>query len=388
MSKNIGLIGCGNLGYPLALHIGQLGFDRLHVHDLDERKATRLKRDLEQAHPALQVMDHLDTAELDVVLLALSGPATIAFVTDERNDALFRKRPVYVSLGRPLYDDFTAHQALHRRLLERDVTLFFGFGLEPGLVEILMHDLASNSAAGTIVSLSAVCGGVPQQPQPPLNYDLLFGDRLPALNRKALVKIDGSLGYCLRFDMKESRFVEGVGMLDVYHDGLSPYLLESPGVAAVATIRQQTARWPGFFDSVRNLIALGLLDEHVPPGASASASDQVHDILVRNGRLSRNRPDISFVEVVAQLACGEQATHRIVSTFDEANGLTGMAQLTSFLAVWTAWRAVQTPDICRPGIILSHECYERDATDELLAAYRRYVKCTVNSSPLSRDVPL
>ncbi|MGE1174844.1 saccharopine dehydrogenase C-terminal domain-containing protein [Pseudomonas sp. BW7P1] len=388
MSKNIGLIGCGNLGYPLALHIGQLGFDRLYVHDLDERKATRLKRDLEQAHPALQVMDHLDTAELDVVLLALSGPATIAFVTDERNDALFRKRPVYVSLGRPLYDDFTAHQALHRRLLERDVTLFFGFGLEPGLVEILMHDLASNSAAGTIVSLSAVCGGVPQQPQPPLNYDLLFGDRLPALNRKALVKIDGSLGYCLRFDMKESRFVEGVGMLDVYHDGLSPYLLESPGVAAVATIRQQTARWPGFFDSVRNLIDLGLLDEHVPPGASVSASDQVHDILVRNGRLSRNRPDISFVEVVAQLACGEQATHRIVSTFDEANGLTGMAQLTSFLAVWSAWRAVQTPDICRPGIILSHECYERDATDELLAAYRRYVKCTVNSSPLSRGVPL
>lgn len=388
MTLQIGLIGCGNLGYPLARHVGQLGFNALHVHDLDARKATKLKSDIEQVNPALRVMDHLDTDELDVVLLALSGPATIAFVTDERNYARFRKRPVFVSLGRPSYDDFAAHDALHRYLVERDAALLFGFGLEPGLVEILMHDLASRYDTGTVVSLSAVCGGVPQHPNPPLNYDLLFGDRLPALNRKALVKIDGTLGHCLRFDMKETRFVEGVGMLDAYHDGLSPYLLKSPHVAAIPAVKQQTARWPGFYDNVRSLLALGLLDEHALPGTPSSPSDLVHDILVRNGRLARNRPDISFVEVVAELRSGERVSVGITSLFDDSTGLTGMAQLTSFLAAWTARRVADRPASCRSGLTLSHEFYDHDATRELLTAYQRHVRCTVSASSPTHRVAL
>ncbi|CAI8776492.1 Sacchrp_dh_C domain-containing protein [Pseudomonas sp. IT-347P] len=380
MNRTIALIGCGNLGYPLALHIGQLGFDTLHVHDLDARKAARLKHDIQQVYPALQVVDHLDTHDLDVVLLALSGPATIAFVTDERNHALFKGRAIFVSLGRPSYDDMAAHDTLHRYLLERNATLLFGFGLEPGLVEVLMHDLASRHAPGIVRSLSAFCGGVPQQPTPPLNYDLLFGDRLPALNRKALMKLDGNLGHCLRFDMKETRFIEEVGMLDVYHDGLSPYLLRSPYLEAIPTIKQQTARWPGFFDSVRSLIALGLLDEQPLPGATASPSDLVHDVLVRNGRLARNRPDISFVEVVAELISGEHISLRIISRFDDSTGLTGMAQLTSFLAAWTARQVTQTPALCKPGLTLSHEFYDSESTCELLTAYQKYVRCSVHAS--------
>lgn len=388
MNKTIALIGCGNLGFPLALHIGQLGFDTLHVHDLDARKAAQLKRDIQQANPALHVVDHLDTHELDVVLLALSGPATIAFVTDERNYALFKGRAVFVSLGRPSYDDFAAHDALQGFLLERNAALLFGFGVEPGLVELLMHDLASRYEPGTVKSLSAFCGGVPQHPTPPLNYDLLFGDRLPALNRKALMKLDGHLGHCLRFDLKESRFIEEVGMLEVYHDGLSPYLLRSPHLQGIATIKQQTARWPGFHDSVRSLIALGLLDEQPLPGSTASASDLVHDILVRNGRLARNRPDISFVEVVAELVSGDRTTLRIISRFDDDTGLTGMAQLTSFLAAWSARRVAHDPTSYQAGLTLSHEFYDGGATRELLTAYQQYVKCSVSSSVQPHDVSL
>lgn len=341
MNKQIGLIGCGNLGYPLARYVGQLGFDALHICDLDER-----------------------------------------------NYALFKGRPIFVSLGRPSYDDFAAHDALDRYLIERDAALLFGFGLEPGLVEILMHDLASSYDAGTVTSLSALCGGVPQHPIPPLNYDLLFGDRLPALNRKALMKIDGKLGHCLRFDMKETRFVDGVGVLDVYHDGLSPYLLRLPRLEAIPAVKQQTARWPGFYDSVRSLIALGLLDEHALPGATSSPSDLVHDILVRNGKLARNRPDVSFVEVVAKLTSGESETLSIIAMFDKSTGLTGMAQLTSFLAAWTARRVADLPASCKSGLTLSHEFYDRDTTSELLAAYQRHVRCTVSSSSQTHGVAI
>jgi len=196
--------------------------------------------------------------------------------------------------------------------------------------------------------------------------------------------------FCLVIDCRRSivRFVDGVGVLDVYHDGLSPYLLMSQHLNAIPTIKQQTARWPGFYDSVRSMIALGLLDEGILSGATSSPIDQVHDILVRNGRLARNRPDISLVEVVAELISGERTTLRIISRFDKETGLTGMAQLTSFLAAWTARRVADIAASCKPGLTLSHEFYDRDTTRELLLAYQKHVKCTVSSSSQSHGVTI
>ncbi|WP_338525884.1 saccharopine dehydrogenase C-terminal domain-containing protein [Pseudomonas batumici] len=380
MKKRIGLIGCGNLGYPLAYYIERLGFDELYVHDLDPEKAAGLKQKMEETCPLLQVKDHLDVDGLDVIVLSLSGPQTTAFVTDPRNHGLFRGRPVFVSLGRPNYDDPAAHEVLDHYLVENGVSLLFGFGLEPGLVEVLMHDLASTHQ-GEVVKLSAVCGGVPLRPNPPLNYDLLFGEHLPSLNRSALFKMDDRLGSCKRFDMKEAAFVEGVGALEVYHDGLSPYLLSTPCVQQIPGVKQQTARWPGFFDCMRVLLSLGLLDEQARLDGGSTASAQTHAILRQNGKLARNRPDISFVEVCAQLESGKQEKVSIVSTFDERTQLTGMAQLTSFMAAWAARRVMDRPQSCRPGLILGHEFFDKSETGALLDAFRVHVNCTVRISP-------
>lgn len=378
MKKRIGLIGCGNLGYPLAHYLARLGLDELHVHDLDREKAIKLKRDMAEACPSMPVKDHLDTDRLDVVVLSLSGPATTAFVTDPRNHALFKGNRVFVALGRPNYDDLAAHQALDRYLVQNGISLLFGFGLEPGLVEVLMHHLASIHA-GELTSLSSVCGGVPQHPNPPLNYDLLFGDRLPALNRRALFKEGGNLGSCKRFDMKETRFVDGVGVVDVYHDGLSPYLLSAPRVQAIPDVKQQTARWPGFFDCMRVLLSLGLLDEQAMPDGGAAPSDLTHAILKQNGNLVRNRPDISFVKVAVQLKSGEHASVSVVSTFDERAKLTGMAQLTSFMAAWAARQAVDLAEPCPPGLILSHEFFDEGRTGALLEAFQEHTRCAVKT---------
>ena len=314
-----------------------------------------------------------------MIVLSVSGPQTTAFVTDSRNHALFKGRPVFVSLGRPNYDDPAAHQALDRYLVENRASLLFGFGLEPGLVEVLMHYLASTHE-GEMVEVSAICGGVPLRPNPPLNYDLLFGDRLPSLNRHTLFKMGGRLGSCKRFDIKEAGFVEGVGALEVYHDGLSPYLLSASCIQSIPEVKQQTARWPGFFDCMRVLLSLGLLDEQAMSDGSSTPSDRTHAILRQNGKLARNRPDISFVEVSAQLKSGKQASVSVVSTFDERTKLTGMAQLTSFVAAWAARQVVDMLEQYRPGLILSHEFFDTGGTDALLDAFREYVACTVRIS--------
>lgn len=379
--KRIGLIGCGNLGYSLAYYIGELGFDELHIHDLDSKKVTKLKPEIGENHPSLLIKDRIGIGELDVVILSLSGSDTTAFVTDRKNHTLFKRDRIFVSLGRPNYDDLVAHQALNRYLTENKISLLFGFGLEPGLVEVLMHHLASIHRIGELTSLSAICGGIPQHPNPPLNYDLLFGNRLPALNRKAIIKIDGKLVYCLRFDMKETSFVEDIGLLEGYHDGLSPYLLASQHLQGIPNVKQQTARWPGFFDCMRILISLGLLNEQKElEGRNATPSDFTHTILLRNGNLTRNKPDISFVKVEAQLKSGERVDISVVSTFNSNTKMTGMAQLTSFMAVWAAWQVTDLANSFRPGLILSHEFFVGKRMVALLDAFQKHVQCTVKTS--------
>lgn len=235
------------------------------------------------------------------------------------------------SLGRPSYDDIAQHEELDRYLVENNITLLFGLGLEPGLVEILMQYVAWQQGSKSLTCLRSVCGGVPLNPTPPLNYDLLFGDRLPSLNRRALFKLNGSLSYCNRFDICERSFVDGVGMLEVFHDGLSPYLLSSPYIKDIPNIKQQTARWPGFFECMRTLIALGLLEDAPTLAGDLVPNDLTHSILMQNGNLKRNGPDISFVEVTGEFASGGEVKVSLVSTWDEESNLTGMAKLTSFM---------------------------------------------------------
>ena len=131
---------------------------------------------------------------------------------------------------------------------------------------------------------------------------------------------------------------------------------------------------------MRVLLSLGLLDEQAMSDGCSTPSDQTHAILRHNGKLARNRPDISFVEVSAQLKSGKQKRVNIVSTFDERTKLTGMAQLTSFVAAWAARQVVDMPKPYRPGLILSHEFFDAGGTGALLDAFREYAHCTVRTS--------
>lgn len=380
MKKRLGLVGCGNLGFSLANYIGKLGFDELFVHDLDQEKSLNLKENISKVYPMMHVEQGIYTNKVDVILLSLSGPQTIEFVTDPKNHSCFSGDKVFVSLGRPSYDDIAQHEELDRYLVENNITLLFGLGLEPGLVEILMQYVAWQQGSKSLTCLRSVCGGVPLNPTPPLNYDLLFGDRLPSLNRRALFKLNGSLSYCNRFDICERSFVDGVGMLEVFHDGLSPYLLSSPYIKDIPNIKQQTARWPGFFECMRTLIALGLLEDAPTLAGDLVPNDLTHSILMQNGNLKRNGPDISFVEVTGELASGGEVKVSLVSTWDEESNLTGMAKLTSFMVTWAAWEMTGSHRDCRAGLILGHQYFHGEKTSELLESFKEHIGCTVKLS--------
>ncbi|MDX8522378.1 MULTISPECIES: saccharopine dehydrogenase family protein [Mesorhizobium] len=170
-----------------------------------------------------------------------------------------------------------------------------GAGLEPGLVESLIS-LAAAELDG-LESIVTHCGGIPKIPEPPLNYALAFGRRLPIGQRPALARVNGRAVTRNRFESVSSLFVEGVGLLEAYDDAMVPSTAASTHLS-IPTIRQLTVRWPGFADGVRMLHRLGLLsDEEVEIGSARLRVKHVTEAL-----LTRRSPKEHDDQVILDVA--------------------------------------------------------------------------------------
>ncbi|WP_354494183.1 saccharopine dehydrogenase C-terminal domain-containing protein [Mesorhizobium robiniae] len=170
-----------------------------------------------------------------------------------------------------------------------------GAGLEPGLVESLVSLVAAEIK--DIESIVTHCGGIPRIPEPPLNYALAFGRRLPIEQRLAFARIDGQAVTRNRFESVSQLFVDGVGLLEAYDDAM----VSSTAAGAhpsIPTLRQLTVRWPGFADGVRMLHRLGLLsDEEIEIGSARLQVKEVTEAL-----LSRRNPNDDGDQVVLDIA--------------------------------------------------------------------------------------
>ncbi|RUU12859.1 hypothetical protein EOD23_06245 [Mesorhizobium sp. USDA-HM6] len=195
-----------------------------------------------------------------------------------------------VCVGRPDPEDPEI-----RRIPPDGPPVVLGAGLEPGLVESLISLVAAELK--DVKSIVTHCGGIPRIPEPPLNYALAFGRRLPIEQRLALARINGQAITQNRFESVSSLFVDGVGLLEAYDDAMvSSTAADSH--PSVPTLRQLTVRWPGFADSVRMLHRLGLLsDEEIEIGSARLQVKEVTEAL-----LSCRSPNDGGDQVVLDIA--------------------------------------------------------------------------------------
>lgn len=234
---------------------------------------------------------------------------------------------------------------LQRLAQENNVLIIPGCGVEPGLTEIMARYLAEK--LDRTDELHIKCGGIPAQPDGPLNYRIVFGGkRLPLREYDARIAEAGALRAVPRYSGVETFHVDGVGEVEAWHEGFMPWLLELDALKQLKLGTQKTVRWPGYAAKATVLRELGLLS--LQPidvdGVAVIPKYVVDALLYPHVKMQEQDRDLTIfrVEVRGEKAgVTRHASIDMVDRYDEALAFTSMARVTAFTGAIVARMAAR-----------------------------------------------
>jgi lysine 6-dehydrogenase len=262
---------------------------------------------------------------------------------------------------------------------EREALVMLGCGLEPGLTEIVTRYLAEK--LDRVDEVHIFCGGIPEKPQPPLGYKIVFGGKnMPLQENDALVAQDGQLRPVPRYSDAEPVFFEGVGQCEAWHEGFMPWLMELPQLKGLKSGTQKTVRWPGYAAKVTLLKELGLLSMKPVKvdGVEVAPKKLLDAVLYPRVKLEEGEKDITlFRVVVAGEKAGQPRSYRVdmIDRYDAALGFTSMARTTAFtgaiIAKMMGRGEIKARGVVMPEKVIAGALFDRLVT-ELAAAGVRF----------------
>lgn len=209
-------------------------------------------------------------------------------------------------------------------------------GLAPGMVSVL----AAHGAARftTLEEIHIRVGGLPQKPQPPLNYQIVFSPEglINEYVEKARVIRDGQIVEVDSMtELEWLEFPSPYGKLEAFQTSGGTSTLPETFLGRVRTLDYKTLRYPGHCEQFKLLIDLGLTssEEVAPDGVTITPRQVLREVLQRN--LPAEGPDLVFVNLAFRgVLDGLQRTLRytIIDRYDEKTGLSAMMRTTAFPA--------------------------------------------------------
>jgi lysine 6-dehydrogenase len=227
-------------------------------------------------------------------------------------------------------------------------------GLAPGMVNILAeHGIRQ---LDTVRSVTIKVGGLPQNPEPPLDYQVVYSLEgvLDYYTTLSWVLRDGQQSQVTALSEVEDLDFPGVGTLEAFHTagGLSMMAQRYEGV--VPTMEYKTLRYPGHAKAMETIRELGLLDlEPVDVNGTQVVPRDVF-IAVAGPRLRkdyRESPDLVALRVeVEGDRAGKPMLLRwdLLDRYDAANGITAMMRTTGFSLAITG--VLQAEGRVKPGV--------------------------------------
>ncbi len=265
-------------------------------------------------------------AGFDAIVAALPNPVNISAI----KAALQAKVPL-VDLAQTF-----PHEIM--QILEgspaNENLIVLGCGVEPGLTEIVARHLAEKM--DRVDELHIMCGGIPENPGPPLGYKIVFGGRrMPIREADSEIVCNGQIEFVPRYSGVEPVSFPGVGLCEAWHEGFKPWILDIPALKEIKKGSQKTVRWPGYAEKITVLKDLGLLSlEPVEVnGVSIVPKYLVDSVLYPKVKLEEGERDITCfrVELIGEKD-GARCIYKaeMVDRYDDSTGFTSMARTTAF----------------------------------------------------------
>lgn len=260
---------------------------------------------------------------------------------------------------------------LHARAREKGVSVIPDCGLAPGMVNILAQ--YGISRLDRVDAVRIKVGGLPQNPEPPLNYQLVYSleGALDYYTTLSWVLRDGKPTQVKALSEIEELEFPGVGTLEAFHTagGLSTMAQSYEG--KVPTMEYKTLRFPGHAKAMETIRDLGLLDlEPVDVKGTRVVPRDVFLAIVgpRLRKDYRVSPDMVVLRVEAEgEKDGRPALFRwdLLDKFDPNAGITAMMRTTGFSLAITG--AFQAEGMIEPGVWTPDEAMPAPAYIDALA---------------------
>ena len=236
-------------------------------------------------------------------------------------------------------------------------------GLAPGMVNILAQGGIDRLDATDSVRLWV--GGLPRNPRPPLNYQIVYSleGMLDYYVTPAEILRDGARTTVEALSGLETvDFPAPIGRLEAFHTGGGTSTLPSRYEGRIRTIEYKTLRYPGHVHIMSAIRELGLLSDCDVDYGGTAVNPRRFFIQQVTPLLTNEAGDdlvVARVEVAGE-RCGRPARIRydVTDYHDPASGITAMARTTGFsLAIVALMQArgelaaagVGTPDEVVPA---------------------------------------
>ena len=225
--------------------------------------------------------------------------------------------------------------ALDREAKAAGINIIPDCGLAPGMVSILaMHGAANFDE---IEEIHIRVGGLPQDPQPPLNYQLVFSVEglINEYVEVARVIRDGKITEVESMTEIEDLAFDGFPPLEAFQTSGGTSTLPDTFLRRIRELDYKTIRYAGHCEKFKTMIDLGLCssDEIVVDHAKVTLRKVFGDLLQKH--LPADGPDCVLVRLdFAGKKDGETKRLRydVVDKQDETTGLSAMMRTTAFPA--------------------------------------------------------
>src|SRR6266540_2900943 len=214
----------------------------------------------------------------------------------------------------------------------REVSVIPDCGLAPGMVNILAAE--GIRRVGDADTVKIFVGGLPQHPEPPLNYQIVYSleGALDYYTTPSWVLRDGKPARVDALSELESvAFPVPVGTLEAFHTGGGISTMPWAYAGRVRTMEYKTLRYPGHVAIMRPVRELGLLG--VKPVVAKGTKIVPRDAFIATvtPKLTKpNAPDLVALRVEVTGKDGRRVAWQLLDYADQKAGVSAMMRTTGY----------------------------------------------------------
>ncbi len=237
--------------------------------------------------------------------------------------------------------------ALSKKAEQRGVAIAPDCGLSPGMASILGGELVSR-LGGRADALKLYVGGLPERPVPPFHYQLVFSVEglINEYVEPARILRKGKLTTIAPLTEPEEFHMNGFAPLVAFHTSGGTSTLPETFEGRVGECFEKTLRYPGHYDLLCELQALGLFSSEKMKVNGFEVAPRMVMSRILEGKFAGKGPDVCIMRIEAHESVhapgvrgllggklqGRVASFTTVDHYDPKTDMSAMMRTTAFPA--------------------------------------------------------